>query len=250
MAPSSETQSPSLTVICLVADFTVAVFVALVDRERAAADDAGHAHAARDHRRVAELLPPTAVRMPLATSMPWMSSGVVSLRTRITGPFADISTASSAVNARRPTAAPGEASMPVASFVSFFSAGRIEHRVQQLIELRGRDAPHRRLLVDELLVHHLHRDLHRRRTRALAVAGLQHVEHAFLHGELEILHVLVVLFEARGDLAKLADRRRAFHVFELGDRLRGADAGHHVFALRVHQELAVEDLLAACRGRA
>ena len=31
-----------------------------------------------------EVMPPVAVRMPCAASMPWMSSGVVSLRTRIT----------------------------------------------------------------------------------------------------------------------------------------------------------------------
>ncbi len=33
------------------------------------------------------VMPPRAVRMPLATSMPWMSSGTVSLRTRMTGAF-------------------------------------------------------------------------------------------------------------------------------------------------------------------
>ena len=100
--------------------------------------------------------------------------------------------------------------MPVASLVSFFSDGRIEHRVQQLIELRRGDAQDGRLLVDEAFLCHLDGDAHRRRTRALAVAGLQHVQRAFLHGELEVLHVLVVLFEARGDLAELlVDVRRS-----------------------------------------
>ena len=43
-----------------------------------------------------------------------MSSGAVSARTRSTGPALAAITASSAVNAIRPTAAPGEAGSPVA----------------------------------------------------------------------------------------------------------------------------------------
>ena len=134
-----------------------------------------------------------------------MSSGVVSLRTRITGPFADNSTASSAVKAARPTAAPGDAAMPLAILVSFLSEAAIEHRVQQLIELAGRDAQHRFLLSDHAFFHHLDRDANRGRTGALAVAGLQHVELAVFDGELEILHVAIMLFEAGGDFAKLLD---------------------------------------------
>ena len=52
---------------------------------------------------------------------------------------------------------------------------RIEHRMQQLVELLRIDAQHRFLLVDQTFFHHLDGDAHRRRTRALAVAGLQHV---------------------------------------------------------------------------
>ena len=74
---------------------------------------------------------------------------------------------------------------------------------------------------------------------ALAVAGLQHVELAVLDGELEVLHVAIVLFQARGDLAQLVvDVGHDFLEFEDVDR--SANAGDHVFALRVHQELAVK----------
>ena len=59
------------------------------------------------------------------------------------------------------------------------------------------------------LFHHVDGDADGRGTRALAIAGLQHVELAFLNGELEILHVLVVLFEIGRDLAKLLRRLRA-----------------------------------------
>ena len=115
--------------------------------------------------------------------------------------------------------------------------------MQQLIELAGRHAQHRFLLADHAFFHHLHRNANRRRAGALAVAGLQHVELAVFDGELEILHVLVMLFELGGDLAQLLVGFGHL-LFEIRDRLRRADAGHHVFALRVDQILAVEHLLA------
>ena len=110
---------------------------------------------------------------------------------------------------------------------------------QEFVKLVGIDAEDRFFFGDQALVHHLDGDAHRRRPGALAVAGLQHVELAFLDGELEILHVFVVLFQTRSDFAQLVVHLgHDFLQFE--DRNRSADAGDHVFALRVHQELAVE----------
>ena len=78
---------------------------------------------------------------------------------------------------------------------------------------------------------------------ALAVAGLQHVELAILDGELEVLHVAIVLFHLPGDGAQLlVDLGHG--ALEFADGQRRADAGDHVFALRVHQVLAEEDVLA------
>ena len=55
-----------------------------------------------------EVMPPRVVKMPMATCMPWMSSGEVSVRTRITSsPFSDQASASSAENTILPEAAPG-----------------------------------------------------------------------------------------------------------------------------------------------
>ena len=58
-------------------------------------------------------------------------------------------------------------------------------------------------------------------------------------GELHVLHVFVVLLELLGDAVELVVDlgHIALH---LGDRLRRADAGDHVLALRVDQVLAVE----------
>src|SRR4051812_50201923 len=62
-----------------------------------------------------EVMPPRVVRMPSAACMPWMSSGEVSTRTRITFlPSALSLVASSELNTISPEAAPGEAGRPVA----------------------------------------------------------------------------------------------------------------------------------------
>ena len=80
----------------------------------------------------------------------------------------------------------------------------------------------------------------------LAGAGLQHEELAALDGELDVLHVVVVLLERVLDLQQLlVDRLVPLGHFVDGQRR--ADAGHHVFALGVDQELAVELVLAGRR---
>ena len=123
---------------------------------------------------------------------------------------------------------------------------RIEHRVQQLIELLRIDALHRFALGDQPFAHHLDGDPHRRRARALAVAGLQHVQLVIFDGEFEILDVAIVLLQVAGDLAQLIENV-GHDRLQFLDRLRRADAGHHVLALRVDQELAVEFVLAGRR---
>lgn len=93
--------------------------------------------------------------------------------------------------------------------------------------------------VIKLLGHHVGGDEDRRLSRALAAARLQHEQTLVLNGELEILHVLVVLLEPRGDVAQLLEGLR-HHLLELANMQRRADAGYHVFALRVEQKFAVE----------
>ena len=62
-----------------------------------------------------EVMPPRVVRMPSATCMPWMSSGLVSTRTRITlRPAALATSAASELKTISPLAAPGEAGRPTA----------------------------------------------------------------------------------------------------------------------------------------
>ena len=101
--------------------------------------------------------------------------------------LASRSSASSAVKAVLPTAAPGEAGKPLAMTISLGLG--IKHGVQKLIETGRIDAQHGGLFVDQFFLDHIDGDLHRGGGVALAVAGLQHVELAFFDGEFEILHV-------------------------------------------------------------
>ena len=145
------------------------------------------------------VMPPRVVRMPRAACMPWMSSGLVSMRTRmIASPFCARLSASSAVNTTAPRRGAGTGRQALRQQ----RARRlgIERGMQQLIERRRVHPPHRLGLVDQPLARHVHRDPQRRRGGAFAVARLQHVELALLDRELEVLHVAVVLLQRLADL--------------------------------------------------
>ena len=121
----------------------------------------------------------------------------------------------------------------------FLGFGDVEHRSEELVELIGGVAKDRGLPVDELLFHHVHRELERGHGGALAVAGLEHEQFAFLHGELHVLHILVVLLEDGADFHEFGIRLR-HGLLELADWLRCAHAGDDIFTLGVDEELAVE----------
>ena len=78
--------------------------------------------------------------------------------------------------------------------------GEIEDRREQLVELVGRVAQDGGFPVDELLLHHVHGELQRGHGGALAVARLEHEQLAVLDGELDVLHVLEMLFQGLADV--------------------------------------------------
>jgi hypothetical protein len=121
--------------------------------------------------------------------------------------------------------------------------GRVEHRVQELVELLRVDPCNRLLAGDQFLLDHVDRRLHRRRRRPFRRPRLQEVQVTVLHRELDVLHVAVVLLEPVHGREQLLERlwQPLFHVRQ---RLRRADARDDVLALRVGQELAVQSLLA------
>ena len=123
---------------------------------------------------------------------------------------------------------------------------RGEVGVQHGVEAVGLDHQQGFLLGDEALVHQIHGDLQSRAGGALAVPGLEHVQLAPLDGELHVLHVMVVVLQPGGNLHELVIDG-GVDLLHLGDVRSAADAGHHVLALSVHQEVAKELLLAGGR---
>ena len=79
----------------------------------------------------------------------------------------------------------------------------VNHRVQKLVELLRSHAPNGKSFVNNTFGDHFNGNTHRSRTGALAVTGLQHEEFAVLHGELDVLDVVVVALELLADLAEL-----------------------------------------------
>ena len=117
--------------------------------------------------------------------------------------------------------------------------GKVEDRSEKLLELIGRIAQHGGLPVDELFLHHVDGELQSGGCSALAVAGLKHEQFAFLHSELDVLHVFEMLFKRLANFHQLGIRLRHF-LLQLGHWLRSAHASHDVFALGVDEELPVE----------
>src|SRR5207244_13287799 len=81
---------------------------------------------------------------------------------------------------------------------------------------------------------------------ALSVSRLQHVQPVFLDGELEVLHVSVMTFEAICNFAELLVAL-GHDVIEFPDRRGRASSSHHIFALSIDQKLSVELFLASRR---
>ena len=228
----------------------ISVCACVVDADRAGAGDAGLAHAARHHRRV-QVMPPRVVRMPSAACMPWMSSGQVSMRTRIT--LRPALSRLGLVGGEHDLAGGGARARPASPCaITLRSAFGSIVGCRSWSSAPGSMRRDRLLLRDQALVHELDRDAQRRLGGALAGAGLQHPELAALDGELDVLHVAVVLLEDAVDARRARRRPPASPVSidglsepgldarRLGDVLRRADAGDDVLALRVDQELAVE----------
>ena len=143
-----------------------------------------------------EVMPPRVVRMPSAACMPWMSSGLVSTRTRMT--LLARRACSFGLVGREHDLARRRAGRRRQAGRDHVALGLgIDGRMQQLIE-RGRiDARHRLFLVISSSLASSTAIRTAALRGALAGAGLQHPELALLDRELDVLHVAVVLLELR-----------------------------------------------------
>ena len=146
------------------------------------------------------VMPPRVVRMPRAACMPWMSSGLVSMRTRmIASPFcARLSASSAREHHRAATPRPGWPAGPSPAACAAPSGSSVG-----CSNWSSEDGLTRRTASDWSIRPSRAMSTAMRRLRgggALAVAGLQHVQLVLLHGELDVLHVVVVLLELLADL--------------------------------------------------
>ncbi len=114
--------------------------------------------------------------------------------------------------------------------------------MQELVDLARGHSAHRFARIDQALGHHVAGNAHGRRRGALSGPRLQQEQAAALHRELEVLHVPVMPLESLLRLEKLGVCLRE-PFLHLLDRQRCANARHHVLALRVDEELAVEPAL-------
>ena len=88
----------------------------------------------------------------------------------------------------------------------FLHFGQVKDRREELIQLIRRISQHGGLGINQLFLHHVHRELERGGGGALAVARLQHEQLTFLNGELDVLHVLKMFFERLADFEQFRIR--------------------------------------------
>ncbi len=119
----------------------------------------------------------------------------------------------------------------------------VDHRVQEVVDLRRVDARDRVVAVQQPLSDHRDCGTDRCGGRALRGSGLEQVQPALLDSELDVLQVAVVPLEPIDGLLELRERGReqAAHVIE---RSGQPDARDDVLPLSVHQELAADAALA------
>ncbi|MPM32488.1 hypothetical protein SDC9_79051 [bioreactor metagenome] len=130
--------------------------------------------------------------------------------------------------------------------LSFIQGFRVERRVEQFVQLAGFDAHDGFFFRDETFAGQINGHRDGCGCCAFPVACLQQVQFAFFDRELDVLHIGVVVLQFFGDcLEFVVDGRH--HFLQGVDVQRGADAGHDIFALRVHQEFAEQFFLAGRR---
>ena len=220
--------------------------VLLVHLDLGAAGDAAAAHAARDHGGVGGHAAPDGqdtlgahhaldiLRRGFQTNQNHLLAPV-SPGLGILGGEDDLAAGSSGRSGQSPTHRLG-----------VLQCLGVELGVQQGVQGTGLDHSHGLLLVDHALVHQVTGDLQGGGSGTLAVAGLEHVELAVFHGELHVLHVVIVIFQNLADLGKLGEGLGEL-LSHFGDGHGRPDTGHHVLALGVGQEFAEELLLAGGR---
>ena len=114
--------------------------------------------------------------------------------------------------------------------------------MQQLIHVGGLDDLDRLVGFDETFVDEVDGNLHRARAGALPASRLEHVQLTLLHGELDVLHVLIVLLQQLRVAHEVFVRVRQ-SVLHRENIFGGSNPGDDVLPLRVDQILSVQQVL-------
>jgi len=187
------------------------------------------------------VMPPRVVRNAAGRACHGVSSGLVSIRTQmIASPFC--ARAFRFIGGDTPPLPKPPPGWPAIPLPAAFAAPWVQSGMQQLIQRRGLT----RRTASGWSISPLARHVPAMRRLAAAVRlplrCLQHVKLVLLHGELQILHVVIVLLELLSHAEQTRRRPRASSLptgshqawrqpVDSGCGVR--NAGHHVLALRV-----------------
>ena len=181
--------------------------------------------------------------------MPRRSSGVVSLRTRISA-AAEVGLLHRLGLLRREhdltrgrtRSRRNALRQELAPLARLFFCVRVEQRLQQLTQVAGWDELRRNRLVrgDQAFLYHIVSHTHGGEASPLGVARLEHVQLVALNSELDVLHVVVVLFELVSHSHQFLVRLGHVLAEGLFDSFCGPAAVDDVFALGVDQIVAAQ----------
>ena len=125
--------------------------------------------------------------------------------------------------------------------------GRVDHREENAFDIGSLDPLDGLLFGDELFFDKINGNLECGDGASLAGAALQHVQLAFLDGELEVLHVLVMLLELLAHIEELLVSLWILFL-EIRELDGSADTGDDILALGVDEIIAVECIVARVGG--
>src|SRR6266850_2423835 len=123
---------------------------------------------------------------------------------------------------------------------------RIDHGIEEALDVFGLDTEQGLFLRDELFIRHVHGDAEGCSGSAFAGARLEHVEGAVLDGELHVLHVARVFLKFYSNFLELGVNLR-HSLCHFTERHWRTDAGDDIFALGVDEVIAVKDFFAGTR---
>ncbi|OQB88019.1 MAG: hypothetical protein BWX85_00116 [Chloroflexi bacterium ADurb.Bin120] len=92
--------------------------------------------------------------------------------------------------------------------------------------------------INQTFIDHVHSDLDGCFRSTLARSSLQHPQLAFFDGELNILHIMIMILKVEGNLLKLTVDIGHF-ISQLADRFGVANTSHNILTLGIQKEITI-----------